>query len=90
MVIPSFYDHTFWGRRIADLGIGLPVLPAQSVTVPYLSHCIRTLAQDPTLKARAAAVGKQVRTEDGVGRAVEIIQQYLETQQRPFTELALS
>ncbi len=90
MVIPSFYDHTFWGRRIADLGLGLPVLPAEAVSVPYLSHCIRTLAQDVTLKTRAASVGQKVRAEDGVGRAVEVIQQYLATQTSSQPELALS
>ncbi|MBF2048149.1 MAG: glycosyltransferase [Leptolyngbya sp. IPPAS B-1204] len=77
MVIPSYYDHTFWGRQVAKRGAGLPPQPLKQLSVNKLAEQIRFLATDSNLRQRAKTVGESVRAERGVERAVEIILHHL-------------
>lgn len=73
VIIPFFYDHPFWGRRVADLGVGPAPLSLRRLDAEELGAAIRRAVEDREIRARAAALGEKVRAEDGVGRAVEII-----------------
>jgi UDP:flavonoid glycosyltransferase YjiC (YdhE family) len=42
-----------------------------------LAEAITQAVTDRSMRDRAAALGEKIRVEDGVGRAVEIIEQYL-------------
>lgn len=90
MVIPSYYDHQFWGKQIAKLGIGLPPIQQTQLSVAKLSAAIQTLTSDTELQNRAAAIGRQVQAENGVARAVEIIQYHLSVHRGNGPERCLS
>jgi sterol 3beta-glucosyltransferase len=70
----------YWGRKAAQLGVALPPIPFKELSVARLAAAIRRLTQDSGLRARAHAFGEQIRGEDGVGRAVAAIEQYLRPQ----------
>jgi UDP:flavonoid glycosyltransferase YjiC (YdhE family) len=76
--IPSFavpfgYEQGLWGRRIADLGIGVAPVFAEKLTVPRLASAIRRVTADARIRIRAQELAARIRAEDGVRRAVEII-----------------
>jgi UDP:flavonoid glycosyltransferase YjiC (YdhE family) len=73
VVVPVFADQPFWGSRVFRLGAGPRPIPAQHLTTDNLAEAIRATA-NPQIRERAAALGKQIRSEDGVTRAVEIIE----------------
>jgi sterol 3beta-glucosyltransferase len=74
-VLPSYTDQFLWGQRIADLGIGLPMLSKQRLSAESLADVIRRLTGDRGLQDRAAALGQKIRAENGIARAVECIEQ---------------
>jgi sterol 3beta-glucosyltransferase len=48
------------------------------LTVKRLADAITTATSDPAMRERAAALGERVRAEDGVSRAVELVDQCLD------------
>ena len=73
LVCPFYGDQPFWGRRVAALGVGPTPIKQRTLSVEQLAHALTTLTTDPELAGRAAEVGKTIREEDGVARAVEAI-----------------
>jgi len=76
VIVPFIVDQAFWGKRVRALGIGPEPIPAKKLTADNLAAAIRA-TMDPKMKERAAALGKEIRLEDGVGEAVKIVRQVL-------------
>jgi sterol 3beta-glucosyltransferase len=76
IIVPYFSDQPFWGRRVAALGVGPKPIPRARLSVERLAMAIRTAVGDPAMRARAAALGQRIRSEDGVARAVEAFQRH--------------
>jgi sterol 3beta-glucosyltransferase len=73
-VFPSnFGDQLFWGRRVRALGAGPEPVPQKRLTAEGLTAAIRTITEDEGMRGRAAEVGEDIRAEEGVARAVEIV-----------------
>ena len=70
VIVPFFTDQPLWARRVAALGVGPRPIPRSQLTVERLTRAIHTATSSPTLQARAAAVGQQLRGEHGVELAV--------------------
>ena len=77
VIIPFFGDQPFWGHRVYELGVGPTPIPRKRLAVEQLADAISTAASDANMRLRAAALGERVRAEDGVARAVEILERYL-------------
>lgn len=75
VIIPFFGDQPFWGRRVAELGVGPEPIPRKRLTVDRLAHAIQSAVTDKQMRSNAARLGARIRGEDGVARAVEIIEQ---------------
>ena len=75
IVIPFFGDQPFWGQRVAELGVGPEPIPRRKLTVERLAQAVQDAVTDQTMRQRAANLGSQIQAEDGIARAVEIIQQ---------------
>lgn len=73
LICPFFGDQPFWGRRTATLGVGPQPIKQKKLSVERLTHALTTLTTDQALHIRAAELGAQIRAEDGVARAVEVI-----------------
>jgi UDP:flavonoid glycosyltransferase YjiC (YdhE family) len=73
LVIPVFGDQPFWGRRVAELGVGPAPIPRKKLTVERLATAIETALADEGMIRRAAELGGQIQAEDGLARAAEIV-----------------
>jgi sterol 3beta-glucosyltransferase len=73
IVVPHTADQPFWGRRVAVIGAGPQPVPVKQLTTGRL---VAALAQveDAALRACAQETGRLIRSEDGVGAAVRIIE----------------
>jgi UDP:flavonoid glycosyltransferase YjiC (YdhE family) len=69
-------DQVAWAERVAVLGVGPRVPGIKSLTAEKLAAAIQTAVTDTGMRARAAALGQAIRVEDGVARAVEIIERH--------------
>ena len=77
IVIPHFGDQYFWGRRVAELGAGPEPIARKKLSVERLTQAISAATTDRKIIERASAIGAQIRAEDGIGRAVEVIRKYI-------------
>ena len=59
-----------------QLGVGLRMPGVKQRTAEKLAEAMQTAVTDTALRARAAALGEKIRAEDGVARAVKIIERY--------------
>ncbi len=75
VVTPFFADQPFWAERVAKLGVGTPPIPLRKLTTERLASAIRTATSDEGMRQRAAALGQRIREENGVSRAVALIEQ---------------
>ncbi|MEJ2208766.1 MAG: glycosyltransferase [Anaerolineae bacterium] len=75
VVIPFFGDQPFWGRRVAELGVGPEPLRRKGLTAERLATAIRQALEDGTMRRRAAELGSIIRAEDGVASAVRVVAQ---------------
>jgi UDP:flavonoid glycosyltransferase YjiC (YdhE family) len=75
VAVPIFGDQPFWARRLFELGAGSRPIPARRLTVDALASAIR-LTTSAEMRRRAAGLGEQIRRENGVARAVDIVQAY--------------
>lgn len=73
IVCPFFGDQPFWGRRVAELGVGPQPIPQKRLTIAGLAQAIRVAVTDTSMQERANMLGQQIRTEQGVEHAVGII-----------------
>lgn len=79
IVCPFFADQPFWGRRVAELGVGSAPIMQQRLTAERLAAAIGRAVGDGRMRARANALGAHIRAEDGVDRAVEVIEAVFRT-----------
>ena len=71
VALPQMTDQFLWARRLRELGVGPAPIPRRKLTVDGLAEAIRIAASDERMRRSAAALGKQIRSEDGVARAVD-------------------
>jgi UDP:flavonoid glycosyltransferase YjiC (YdhE family) len=75
VIVPFYGDQPFWGRRIAELGVGQNPIPRAKLTSERLASAIQQAVTDKGMHERAAILGEKIRAEDGIARAAEVIQQ---------------
>lgn len=76
VVVPFFGDQFFWGQRVAELGVGPEPVPRKKLTVERLADAIDQAVTDARIGQCAAHVGARIRAEDGVARAVALVEQF--------------
>lgn len=84
-ICPFFGDQPFWGRRVAQLGVGPHALDRRTLSAESLAAAIAAM-DDGAMRRRADALGAMIRQEDGVAAAVEFIERKMtERRQRRLT-----
>lgn len=73
VVIPFFGDQPFWGQRLAELGVGPAPIPRKQLTAKRLAAAIHSTVNDRAMRQRAAALGTNIRAENGIANAVAIV-----------------
>jgi sterol 3beta-glucosyltransferase len=77
IIVPFISDQPFWGEQVYKRGVGpWPILHKQ-LTAEALAEAITLAVTDQGMRVRAAALGRRIRAEDGVGNAVRLFQHYL-------------
>ena len=77
VLVPFFGDQPFWGNRIQALGVGPKPILRSKLTAKRLAESITQAVTDQAMRNQAADLGKKIRAEDGVAKAVEIVHNYL-------------
>jgi len=75
IITPFFGDQPFWGQKVYELGVGPKPIPRKRLTVDSLTEAIQQAVSDTEMRKSASSLGERIRAEDGVARAVEIIEQ---------------
>lgn len=75
IIIPFFGDQPFWGNRVAKLGVGPKPIPRKQLTAQALARAIQKVVTDKTISQRAMNLGSKIQAEDGVAKAVAVIQE---------------
>ncbi|KAI0274778.1 hypothetical protein BC834DRAFT_814654 [Gloeopeniophorella convolvens] len=75
IIRPFFGDQFFWADRVEALGVGTGV---RKLTVDNLSEALIAATTDQKQIARARLLGEQIRSENGVGTAIEALYRDLE------------
>lgn len=78
IITPFGVDQPFWGKQVANLGVGTSPIPQKQLTAEKLAAAISVAINDKTICDRALILSQKIRAEDGVKCAVELIHQYLE------------
>jgi sterol 3beta-glucosyltransferase len=76
-VVPFTGDQPFWGQRVRQLGVGPPPVPRKRLTAQNLAAAIERMLADERMHRSAAELGAKLRAENGVARALELIEAYL-------------
>ncbi|MGH7900415.1 MAG: glycosyltransferase [Thermodesulfobacteriota bacterium] len=80
IVVPFFVDQPFWGRTVADLGVGPEPIPFKELSAERLASSINESINNNKIKNRAVDLSKRISSENGVRKAVEEIDKFLSTQ----------
>jgi UDP:flavonoid glycosyltransferase YjiC (YdhE family) len=78
VIVAFFGDQFFWGWRVHELGVGPKWIPRKRLTAEGLANAIERAIEDEQIRRRVAAVGRQIRSEDGVGAAVQMIERFVQ------------
>jgi len=76
IITPVAADQYAWAEQVVKSGVGPPVSDLKSITAEKLAEAIRMAINDSDLRTRAAQLGKTIRAENGVARAVDIIERH--------------
>jgi UDP:flavonoid glycosyltransferase YjiC (YdhE family) len=79
IIIPFFLDQFYWGRRVFELGAGPKPILRKVLSADKLAEALRQTTTDPGMSERAAALGRRIRSEDGVARAVATFQRHMKS-----------
>ncbi len=82
VVVPSLPDQAFWGWRLSALGVSPKAIPREELSYERLATVISDTIADVGMRERAAHLGRKVRAEDGIGRAVEWFHRHVERETR--------
>ncbi len=77
VVVPFCSDQPFWARRLEAVGAAPPPIPRSGLSVERLRSAIRRVVEDTEMRQCAAALGEQIRREDGVQAAVDALHRFL-------------
>ncbi|WP_420629532.1 glycosyltransferase [Candidatus Leptofilum sp.] len=77
ILVPHFADQPFWGQRVAALGVGSKAIMRHKLTAHKLAAAIDAGVSNQTMRQKATQLGQKIRAEDGIARAVTLIEEEL-------------
>ena len=70
---PFLADQAFWARQVYRLGVGPLAPPARHLKREAAAALIQTALTDPAYLRRAERLAEELRGEDGIAAAVNVI-----------------
>lgn len=83
-ICPVGLDQPFWAQRMCDLGVASPAPMLHRLDQAGLTRTLDSVLHDPGLRRRASELGSRLSTEDGTGRAVELLLETTHDRQEAF------
>ena len=77
VVVPFSNDQFAWGKRVEELGVGKCIRPTKNITFKDLIAVISEV-QKPNYVNNAKILGEKLSSENGVSRAVAVIEEALQ------------
>ena len=77
IITPFGGDQVAWADLVVKLGVGPHAPGIKQLTAEKLAEAINSAVNDSALRARAAAFGEKIRAENGIARALEIIERHV-------------
>jgi UDP:flavonoid glycosyltransferase YjiC (YdhE family) len=74
VIVAHMADQTFWGSELKRLGVAGDTLQRKSLTAQKLAKGITFVLNDPTMPKKAAAIGQTMAGENGVKKAIQIVE----------------
>jgi sterol 3beta-glucosyltransferase len=74
VIVPFMGDQPYWAHRVRTVGAGVGPLPRRNLTAATFARALTQALSDPICQ-RAAELGEKIRSENGVQRGVELIEQ---------------
>lgn len=74
LITPLIIDQPYWAYRISQLGLGPERIKISKVTEQELDRKIGDLMSNPLYKKNAAALGEQIRNEEGAANLCDYIE----------------
>jgi len=78
VVVPHMIDQKAWGRALHELGAAPAPIPRRKLSAQRLQEAIVEAVGNNSLRERAAALGRQIRDEDGIACAVDVFERHME------------
>jgi sterol 3beta-glucosyltransferase len=82
ILTPYTTDQFFWAKRVEELGVGPKSVSYHKLNAERLAGMIQQTLTDTAMRRRAAEIGKRIDNENGVEKAVEIMERYITEFQR--------
>jgi sterol 3beta-glucosyltransferase len=77
VVVPYLADQPFWGWALERLGVAPRMVPRWSLSARKLTTALKQATADDAMRSRAKEVSRIVQTEEGVQRAMDVIEAWL-------------
>jgi sterol 3beta-glucosyltransferase len=77
VIVPFTVDQPFWGWRVYELGVGPKWILRNKLTAEKLAAAIDQAVHDQAMARRAKELGRMIRAEDGLGMAVQLVEQFM-------------
>lgn len=77
ITVPFTADQPFWGKHLHHLGLSPAPLTPRRITADRLATLIQETVANDDMARRVSLVGQSIRAEDGIGRAVALVERYL-------------
>ena len=74
VIVPFVFDQFYWAARATELGVAPKAVPYRELTAERLGQAIREAVSDPEMRRRASDLGAKLKHEDGLRRAVDLIE----------------
>jgi len=81
IIAPFGGDQWSWADLVVKAGVGLRVGSGQRIRAKQLAAAMETVITDPTLRQRANAFGDAIRAENGIARAIQLIENHAHIQE---------
>ncbi len=78
VTVPFFADQPFWGQRVHSLGCGPQPVPFRRLSTVRLVDALDKALNDPFYRHNARILSEKLQVEDGVGKTIRYIKDYLE------------
>jgi len=77
MIVPFFGDQFLWASRIEELGVGIAPFSIKKINTFKFSSSLQKLVSDEEIRKKSEELGQNIRSQDGLGRAIEFFHKHL-------------